>query len=78
MPYILYPLGAAAQDNCHCQLSSSEDIGARTRGGRALCAYLSSEELRVKSENTFARQVRQRFFALEALICRECEKYLSH
>ena len=25
-------------------------MGARTRGGRALCAYLSSEELRVKSE----------------------------
>ena len=39
MPYILYPLGAVAQDNCHCHLSSSEDMGAHTRGGRALCAY---------------------------------------
>ena len=45
MPYILYPLGAAAQDNCHCQLSSSRDIGVRTRGGRALCAYLRLREL---------------------------------
>ena len=39
MPYILYPLRAAAQDNCHCHLSSSEDMGARTSGGRVLCAY---------------------------------------
>lgn len=46
MPYILYLLGAVAQDNCHCHLSSSEDIGARTRGGRALCAYLFVSELR--------------------------------